>query len=321
MGRWRTVLLAAMVALIGCGTTVGSKQKAMELALNEQPTRGEFFEATLRVLDAHPDYVDEFFQYAQKHRPTMERFISNTVAHLHEKELAALTASYLAKDPDALYRILVETLDHVGDARASQEAIALAIEDRAGLSTRFIATRPSAIQVITESMVDEVLVNSRAADAFRSAMKARKDDLASTLAEDQETLAGMVDELMKLASTDPVIATRLIGGTVKWLDRDLLAEATAAQLAQNPAVLEEVMVRAIDQIAEAPEAQAALLEAIRARRETMVRLLLSDPPTAFALAGALVEAGVENTVLAAQLQKLLNRARQEQGVGGTGERD
>lgn len=320
MSAWRTAVIAALI-LVACGTSVRQKRKAMELGLNEQPTRGEFFEATLQVLDANPEYVDEFFQYAKKHRPTLERFISNTVAHLHEEELAALTASYLAKDPDALYTILVQTLDHVGDQRASQQAIARAIEDRARISTRAIATRPSAIQTVTESMVSEVLVNPSAADAFRAAMKKRKDDLARTIAEDQETLAGMVDELMALASKDPKVAARLIGRTVLWLDDDLLAQVTAEQLSRNPKVLKAVMTRSIDQIAEAPEAQAALLEAIRSRREPMVRILMSDPATTFAIAGEVAELGLENSLLASQLKRLLRQAEGERGVGGSGKRN
>ncbi len=319
MRALRTAVVLAVVAA-GCGTSVETKRKAMGLALNEEPTRGEFFEATLRELDAHPEYVDQFFQVALNHRPTLERFIANTVAHLHEKELAALTASYLAKDPDALYTILVQTLDHV-DQRASQKAIASAIEDRAELSAQAIATRPSAIRTVTLSMVDVVANNPEGRDAFRAAMKQRKQQLAQIIATDPETLSGMVDDLMALASKEPEIAKRLIGRTVQWLDGDVLADTTAAQLTQNPRVMKKVLLSTLDQIGDEPQAQQALLEAVRTKRKVMVKLLASDPATAFAIAAEVAELGVENSMLAEQLQRLLRRAERESGVGGSGKRE
>src|SRR5688572_25564149 len=102
-------LLIAALSLTGC--SVGQKRGLLETAFDDRERRQEYFEATLRVLDEHPEYVDEFFVAANKHPKTLDRFIANTSRDLRDEKLASITAKHLAANPESLKQVLVQTLE------------------------------------------------------------------------------------------------------------------------------------------------------------------------------------------------------------------
>src|SRR5689334_1681964 len=101
-------LLAGCCLLDGCAA---SSKLAVDTAFASAETRRDTMEATLRVLDQNPTYTDEFFQVARSHPATLDRFISDTAAALHERALSEQTAKHLVQHPAGLRRILEDTLE------------------------------------------------------------------------------------------------------------------------------------------------------------------------------------------------------------------
>jgi hypothetical protein len=131
----------AGAVLLAC--SAGQKRPVVEKAVEGEETRRELFEATLRVLDEHPEYVDEFFELAvSKHPETLRRFIEDTAARLDDEALAKPTAAALARHPDGLEQILVSTLDASAGRAEARRAIASAIAARPERAARILSENP-----------------------------------------------------------------------------------------------------------------------------------------------------------------------------------
>lgn len=60
-------LLAGAAASIGCGTT--GKQGLIDESMRNPGLRHQSLEATLRVMDLHPEYVDEMYPMVRQRHP------------------------------------------------------------------------------------------------------------------------------------------------------------------------------------------------------------------------------------------------------------
>jgi hypothetical protein len=164
--RW---LVPAALALGACGT--GSKAFVLDKAFALDGTRRDTMEATLRILDEHPTYVDEFFAAARKHKPTLERFLAAAAADLHQPDLARLTAEKLVRNPDGLRRILIETLDAARDRPKARHAIASAIQERAATSSSILLDEPQAMAEVMRGSVDAARKDPAAWKKLRALLK------------------------------------------------------------------------------------------------------------------------------------------------------
>jgi hypothetical protein len=137
--RWCVPL--GVAALLAC--SAGQKRAVVEKAVEPDESRRELFEATLRVLDEHPEYVDEFFGLAvSKHPETLGRFIEDTAARLDDRALAERTAAALARHPEGLEQILVSTLDAAAGKPEARRAIGSAIASRPERAARVLIENP-----------------------------------------------------------------------------------------------------------------------------------------------------------------------------------
>lgn len=151
MRSTRTAVVA-LAAVLAC--TVPQKRKAIDATMQDAERRHESFEATLRVLDEHPEYVEEFFRLAQdRHPATLGRFLRATVSEIdHSPRLTEWTAAELARQPPALEKIMVATLEAADRREASRAAIAQAVGTRPKLAARALAERPDAALEVMKEM-------------------------------------------------------------------------------------------------------------------------------------------------------------------------
>ena len=184
------------IGLLGC--TTGQKAKAVDVVLDGEGRRKESFEATLRVLDDNPTYVDEFFVIARKHPKTLDRFIANAARDLKREELAKITARHLAKNPDSLKQVLVQTMDAAKASPEARAAIAAAIEERAALASEIMADKPSAMQASFEAMVDAIADRPEARAAFLQSMQRTSPEIAQLLANNPSTLKAMTKAMFRV---------------------------------------------------------------------------------------------------------------------------
>jgi hypothetical protein len=197
-------LLCVSVALLSgsLGCSVAQKKQVLETAFDEQGRRHEYFEATLRVLDEKPEYVDESFAQANRHPKVMDRFVENTARDLREEKLAQLVARHLCRNPESLHQVLIQTQRAAKDDANARQAIAAAIEDESTLATDVIADRPSAISATLEGTVAAIADKPEARAAFLEGMQRTSPEISRYLANNPKTLKAMTKALLDVALSE-----------------------------------------------------------------------------------------------------------------------
>jgi hypothetical protein len=276
--EWRYVALIA-AALLWSACTVGAKRVVLATALHGPDERGELFEATLKVLDGHPDYVDELYELARSHPETFQRLLALTAEQLSDPQLAALTAEQLVRNPDSLYAVPVANLDVASDHPEAKKAIARAIEDRAPAAAEAIISRPSSVRRISGEMMVQVHQKPAAREAFLASLRDQSVLLAQQLASSPSTLRIMVSGLLAIGERDPAVARLLIGTTVSSLGKPVLARVTAQALVGHPEVLQSMLLGTLKAVRSNPTAETALADLI-ARQPGLVADILVERPEA-----------------------------------------
>jgi hypothetical protein len=174
MERWACLL--ALVA--GCATS--TKEALVDRTLHDRHRRLDSFEATLRVLDQHPEYVDEFFTIARRHEATLGRVIEDQSAAMDgDRALARLTAEHLGRHPRALGNIMQETLVAIRHDQASRQAVATAMAAHADISAGIVTDDGDAMAKLVHAMGKKVEADPHKRDEMRKAVKELLSDQAS----------------------------------------------------------------------------------------------------------------------------------------------
>jgi hypothetical protein len=134
---------AGVAAMLVLACTVGQKKQLVEKATDDAGRRREMFEATLRLLDEKPEYVDEFFQLARKHDRTLNRFTADFSRGLADPALARMVARHLVQAPPGLHQVLVATID-AAEGPQAKRAMTSAMQARSEKVAAIMATDPGA---------------------------------------------------------------------------------------------------------------------------------------------------------------------------------
>jgi hypothetical protein len=129
--------------------SVAQKKTAVEVTTDDAGRRREAFEATLRVLDEKPAYVDEFFELARKHPATLGRFLRNNARALDERWLAEIAAEELVRAPAGLRQVMVSTVDAAQDHPEARAALLGSMRDRAPALAGLLLSDPETLQELT----------------------------------------------------------------------------------------------------------------------------------------------------------------------------
>lgn len=205
----RLLCLTAALALVACRPSVNTQKAVLEEVVDNPPARREAFEATLRMLDEHPEYVDEFFAQLLEHPPALNRFLAINASGLDDPQYAALMARHLVRHPEPLTEILIQALLAAKDKPESQQAMARAMEQQPELTARTLTSRTSAVSITTRALVDVLQANPEARKAFLEAMRERKAQVAEVLLSDPEVLTALMGELAKRGADDETVAALL----------------------------------------------------------------------------------------------------------------
>lgn len=117
-----------IVVLLLAGCSAHTQSALIETGMKSATERHRAFEAVLEMLDHNPDWVDEFFELARKHRATLERFTVDETRALRDPKLARLMAMYLRDQPESVREIVLQLIEHIDQRPGAQKALADAIE-------------------------------------------------------------------------------------------------------------------------------------------------------------------------------------------------
>ncbi|HKO48302.1 MAG TPA: hypothetical protein VJV79_11290 [Polyangiaceae bacterium] len=182
----KQIASGALLALFGC--SAGAQKPVLEGALKDPTMRRESFEATLRVLDEHPEYVPEFMDLALKHETALEALLDDTARRLQDDGLARRTANHLAKYPNGLRQTLIAALDRISGEPAALEGAAQAMAARPQVAAIVITQREDAVRSTLRALVVEVSKNSKARQWFLRGMAENSPQLTALIADDPEVM-------------------------------------------------------------------------------------------------------------------------------------
>jgi len=188
--------LVLLMAIAGCSAS--SQKPAIATALDNPKMRQESFEATLRVLDEHPDYVDEFFAAARRHPATLDRFLRDTAHELERDEFARFTADRLVMDPAGLKQTLIAVLDAASDDPAALRAMSEAMAARAQLAAIVVVQSDASVRGDLRALLAEVLKNPDARRSFLAALTENSDAMARIIAPNPEVLGALLKAFAKV---------------------------------------------------------------------------------------------------------------------------
>jgi hypothetical protein len=199
-GGMPKLLPAIMFLVLTAGCSASSQKPAIATALDNRKMRDESFEATLRVLDEHPEYVDEFFKAALRHQATLDRFLRNTAHELERDEFARFTAERLVTSPAGLKQILIAVLDTASDDPAALHAMSEAMAARPQLAAIVVVQSDASIRGDLRALLAEVLKNPDARRSFLVALSENSDAMARILAPNPEVLGAMLKAFAKVGA-------------------------------------------------------------------------------------------------------------------------
>lgn len=205
----RLPCLMTTLALVACRPNVNTQKAVLEEVVDNPSARRELFEATLRMLDEHPEYVDELFAQLLEHPPALNRFLAINASGLDDPQYAALMARHLVRHPEPLTEILIQALLAAKDKPESQRAMARAMERQPELTARAMTSRTSTVSITTRVLVDVLQANPEARKAFLEALRERKAQVAEVLLSDPDVLTELMGELAKRGANDETVAALL----------------------------------------------------------------------------------------------------------------
>lgn len=213
----RRLAVASSIVLAGCTATL--QRPAIEAATANDEARAEAFEATLRVLDDNPRYVDEFFLLARKsHPPTLERFIENTAREARDPELATRLAARLVQHPASLEEIQVRTLEAAREEPDARAAMARAIQRVPEVGATAVAEHPDALRIVSRAAVEAILARPDARRAFLASMQDLAIPMADLLVDNPETLSALIEAVLERGGVG--VVKDLVGEAVSGKDSD-----------------------------------------------------------------------------------------------------
>ena len=160
--------IAACIVLLSC--TTQQKAEVTDKAFDDTQRRHELFEATLRALDGHPDYVDEFFNQALKHK-TMDSFLVSTSRGLSDHAFARRVGEQLVAHPQGLRSILIETLEAARGKATAQQAIVEAVDQEAEITAAILVDHPPQLADVMKTLVKQLKAHPDTAGTLKDLFK------------------------------------------------------------------------------------------------------------------------------------------------------
>ena len=212
MRRVRGFTCFALALCGGIGCTTGTKQKAAETALTamDQRRREDHFEATARVLDAHPEMVDEFYAVARRHPSMLQRFMTNTARDLKEKPMATMNGEELVKNPESLEQVLFTTTEQASPNREARAAIDRAMARGAERSVDIVTDDPTTLSRMLEASLTILPKKPAARRAVLVAVRKNRAHILELMKQDKELVKEVGEELVRELVKDKPSAEKVL---------------------------------------------------------------------------------------------------------------
>jgi hypothetical protein len=118
--------------------------------MSDDESRRESFETTLRILDEHPEYVDELYTATLRHPRTLDRFVQNMAKGLSAKdasseELARVAVKRLVEQPESLKTTMRVLVQEAQKDERTRRALLAAVQENGEPLARLIVNNPKVL--------------------------------------------------------------------------------------------------------------------------------------------------------------------------------
>jgi hypothetical protein len=166
----RILICVVAAALSGC--TAHGKAEVTDKAFENPETRREMLEGTLRVLDDHPEYVDEMFELSLKHPKTFDRLLSDTAARTDtDEDVAQRQAERITAHPRGMQRVMVNAFDLLPKRPKAQQALVNSVEARAPVAAAALVKRPDQLATVFRAIMVELKAQPDTMSKIKTIMK------------------------------------------------------------------------------------------------------------------------------------------------------
>jgi hypothetical protein len=193
-------VVALSVSLVGC--TPGAQKTVMSPAMSSEHERATAFEAVARMLDEHPEWVDEMYVVMQRHPAAFHRILTDATRDLARPEAAAEVAGLLVENPEALRQVLIATLDSARDP-ASRKAIDAAVVERSTVMGDVLTDDEEAVHAMMIATVDGAKKKLPARRAMSRAIGERANTLGDVTTDSPATARAMLIATVDAAMRKP----------------------------------------------------------------------------------------------------------------------
>jgi hypothetical protein len=174
--------------LLATSCAASTQKPAIDAALSDPQMRQESLEATLRVMDENPEYVDELFSASLRHPKTLDRFLKNTARELERDEFARFVAARLVTSPTGVKRVLISTLDAASNKPEVLKAVSEAMAERPQLAAIVVVQTEESVRGTIRALLVEVLKNPDARRYFLKALAENSEPMASVIVPNPEVM-------------------------------------------------------------------------------------------------------------------------------------
>ena len=155
LGRGRGLtrfFLGLAAATLACHPSVAVQKSAIGAAASNEDERHKLFEATLQMLDEHPEYVDELFAQLRRHPASRDQFLLLAPRGGKDPKLAQLIAGELVKTPEAVTTISTALIDDVYTRPEAEAAFLAAVRARKQEMSEMLVRDPKSLAELTAAI-------------------------------------------------------------------------------------------------------------------------------------------------------------------------
>jgi hypothetical protein len=194
--------VAFAVSILCCGAQ--AKQQGIDKILGAMSTdqRRSTFEDISKVLDQHPDWIDDFYVIARKHPPLLRRFLANAARDLKDPELAGMTAELLSNEPASTEQMLKSTVDASVSKPEARKAIDRAVASRAEVMADIMSDDLATMDAVMGGSIAVAARKPKAKQALVHAMNHHAARVVEFAADDPKLMGAMARPVLEAALKD-----------------------------------------------------------------------------------------------------------------------
>ena len=139
--------------------------------MSDASSRKADLDATMQVMDEHPDYVPDMYAAVKEHRKTLDALLELAGADMNDEEMARIVAKQLAAHPDALERVVRDAIDAASKTPAARAALDKAISERGEMVAGIMADEPAVDAQLVKALVESIEKRPAARAAVMNALR------------------------------------------------------------------------------------------------------------------------------------------------------